>query len=70
MKVEFHLFNNNMLYNSMKNNQLGQIILEGKSQKENYDITEYAYRPMSAYMYEGSMNFIKNKKQEYPSWNY
>lgn len=70
---EFHLFNNNISYiiKILKNNQLGQLYFGRKiHQKENYDyLFEYAYRPMSAYMYEGEYEFsLEHIKQEYPSY--
>ena len=70
---EFHLFNNNLSYiiKILKNNQLGQLYFGRKiHQKENYDyLLECAYRPMSAYMYEGEYEFsLEHIKQEYPSY--
>lgn len=70
---EFHLFNNNISYiiKILRNNQLGQLYF-GKRihERNNYDyLIENAYRPMSAYVYEGEYGFsLEHIKQEYPSY--
>ena len=70
---EFHLFNNNISYiiKILRNNHLGQLYF-GKRihQRNNYDyLLENAYRPMSAYVYEGEYGFsLEHIKQEYPSY--
>lgn len=70
---EFHLFNNNISYiiKVLRNNQIGQLYFGKKiHQKDNYDyLLESAYRPMSAYMYEGEYEFsLEHIKQEYASY--
>ncbi len=70
---EFHLYNDQVSYlmKVMRNGQMGQLYF-GKRipQKENYDyLTENAYRPVTAYKYEGEYSFtLEHLKQEYPSY--
>ncbi len=70
---EFHLYNGEISYlmKIMRNGQLGQLYF-GKRipQKENYDyLTENAYRPTSAYVYEDEYSFsLEHLKQEYPAY--
>ena len=70
---EFHLFNNNISYiiKILRNNQLGQLYFGKKiHQRDSYDyLLENAYRPMSAYVYEGEYGLsLEHIKQEYPSY--
>lgn len=70
---EFHLFNNNISYiiKVLRNNQIGQLYFGKKIHpKDNYNyLLESAYRPMSAYMYEGEYQFsLEHIKQEYASY--
>lgn len=70
---EFHLYNQQISYimKIMRNGQMGQLYF-GKRvpHKENYDyLTENAYRPVSAYVYEDEYSFsLEHLKQEYPSY--
>lgn len=70
---EFHLFNNSISYiiKILRNNQLGQLYFGKRIHKrDNYDyLLENAYRPMTAYVYEGGYEFsLEHIKQEYPSY--
>ena len=70
---EFHLFNNSISYviKILRNNQLGQLYFGKKiHQRDSYDyLLENAYRPMSAYVYEGEYGLsLEHIKQEYPSY--
>ena len=70
---EFHLFNNSISYiiKILRNNQLGQLYFGKRIHKrDNYDyLLENAYRPMTAYVYEGEYEFsLEHIKQEYPSY--
>lgn len=70
---EFHLYNQEISYimKVLRNGQLGQLYFGKRiSQKDNYDyMIEGAYRPTSAYVFEGEYSFsLEHLKQEYPSY--
>lgn len=70
---EFHLYNNEISYimKIMQNGQMGQLYF-GKRVPVERDygyLIESAYRPVSAYVFEGEYTFsLEHLRQEYPSY--